>query len=410
MVVATAGSALTASVDAHVLVGCFGERHSDTLHAFVHPHHRSPVGSHLGSQCRSCHQPCPRVAVVVAAGAVVVVHPWQAFHALRLCCHIFNAGGQPVVHVGEEVVALVPSHLGQVDGQAERHGRVARVAAALVHLAQLPVGTRFQFAVGSRHHQVAQKLRQSVVLDGHLGARVAIRAHLVVFEVAHALIVDEHVVAEHTDGHHAEGVAQAPVRPVVARCLPPFALVFPRAVAVAQETDGLRIPQPEHPLAKLLEVFAGPALVVAHELSGLGKLVAVESHGQTLVAVARNLLGGACPCHEDAHGGLCAGLVVLYLPSQRVLISHRRAARCVDVVFARAATAHDGLHGISLHARLCVGSLAQHVVGSHDALVACVQLGTHSVEVGLRVQSARVSEASVGRVLCAGGKQKGCQQ
>ena len=274
----------------------------------------------------------------------MVVDPGKVLHTLGLCCHIFDACCQAVVHVGKEVVALVPSHLGNVDGQTECHGRVPGVATALVHLSELSIGSGFQFRVGNCHHKIAQELGESVVLDGIIGARVAECSHLIVFKIRHTLVVDEHIVAENANADDAERIAQSPVAPVVAGGLPPLATVLPGSVAMAQESDGLGVPKVEHPSFELFEIGGRPTFVVAHQLGCLRKLITIESHGKALVGVAGNVLGGVGPCHENAHGIVGTGGVSLNFPAQRILVGHGCSAGCIDVVFARAAPAHNGFH------------------------------------------------------------------
>ena len=128
VVVRAAGAACSADIDAHLLVGLLSERHTDALHALVVANDRSPVWAHLCAEGRSCHQQCAPVAIVVAIRAVEVGSPRKPLDALRLCRYVFDAGGRTVVHVRKEVVSLVPSEFSQVYHQAERHGRMARVA------------------------------------------------------------------------------------------------------------------------------------------------------------------------------------------------------------------------------------------------------------------------------------------
>ena len=397
LVVAAAGAASAATVGAHPFQHFLRVGHDHALHAFVMPDHRSPAGTNLHAKTRLCHRPAARVGIVDAVGAIAVVSPGQSLGAQHLCGHILNAGSKAVVHIREEVVALVPGRVGNVDGQSQGHCGVPDVAPALISLSQASVGSRFQVARRGGHHEIAYELRQSVVQDGVGGARVAECAHLVVLHERHSLVVDVHVVAEYADGDDTEGVAQSPVAPVVARSLPPLAGVLPRAVATAQEAYGRIVPHAQHPPAECLEVLALPALIVAHQLGGLRKLVAVETHGQALVATARYLLRRIGPCHEYAHGGFSTLLVVLYLPAQCVLVGHRRTAGSVDVVFAGAA-AHDALHRIGLYTGLGIGSIFQQVVGRLDRGVAGGELCLDAVEVLLRVHAAGMAEAAIGVV------------
>ena len=98
-----------------------------------------------------------------------------------------------MVHIGEEVVALVICHLGYIHCQSQSQGRMARIATALVHLTQLAVSAFLQFALAGGHYEVAQELRQSVAPDGLAGdavvtgdivqrGRFGVVAYLIIFD------------------------------------------------------------------------------------------------------------------------------------------------------------------------------------------------------------------------------------
>ena len=52
----------------------------------------------------------------------MIVNPWEVALALALGCYILYSCCKSVIHVGEEVIALVPADVGYVDGQSECHG------------------------------------------------------------------------------------------------------------------------------------------------------------------------------------------------------------------------------------------------------------------------------------------------
>ena len=313
--------------------------------------HRTPVGAHLCTQRRAGHGPAAAVGVVDAIGAIRVVGPGQTLHALCLGGNVLYASGNAVIHIGEEVVALVPALMGYVDSQPQGHCCMARVAPALIRLPQLAIGTCLQLRLGGGDNQVSPELGESVIQDGVSRAWVFERAHLVILDERHALVIDEDIVAKHTDGNDCQRVAQSPVAPVVTRCLPPLARIFPRAVAVAQEADATWIPHVEHPSLELPEVLTAPPLIVAHQFSSLCKLVAIQSPGQTLVRGATDGFRGVTPGHQDPDGSIGIGFCTVNLPAQGILVGNGGSACCIDVVFARTAT-DNGLGRIGLTTRL----------------------------------------------------------
>ena len=111
MVVAATGRACTATINAHIGVGLLSKGHAYTFHALVDADDGTPVGTHLSTHGWLCHRPGTRVGVVVAVRAIDIIHPRQTFHTQRLCRQILDAGGQTVIHIGEEVIALIPPHL-----------------------------------------------------------------------------------------------------------------------------------------------------------------------------------------------------------------------------------------------------------------------------------------------------------
>ena len=377
VVASTCGSLSTAigSVLDEVGVGHLRIGHVLAKHALVMPNDRSPIGANLVAKGRTGHCPASVVGVINATAAILIVGPGQTFDVLRLCGNKLYAGGQAVVHEREQVVALVPSHVGDVDSQAGGHRGVADVAATLLHLSDRSVrrGLQVGWSVGNGHHEIAHELGQTIIQNGIGRAGIGERSHLVVLHIAQALVIDEHVVAQHTDRHDTQGVAQSPVAPIVPRGLPPFPNVLPSAIAATKEAHGRGVPHLQHPLAELLEALGRPTFIVAQELGGLRKLVAVEACSEGVVGVATDALGGVGPLHEHIDGMAGIGLVARYFPNEGVLVGYCGTAGCVDVVLSLTATAHNGLHGRCASGRLCVGGLGQHFDGGRDGGVALGQ-------------------------------------
>ena len=161
----------------------------------------------------------------------MIVGPRQVRHALRLCRQIFDAGGQTVVHVGKQVVSLVPSDVCHIHSQSCSHGSVTDVATAFLHLSQFSVRTCFQLRILCRDHQIAYEFRQSVIQNRVGCTWVYESTYLVVFVERKALVIKEHVITKDADAHYGQYVAQSPVRPIMPRALPPSSGVFPRAVS-----------------------------------------------------------------------------------------------------------------------------------------------------------------------------------
>ena len=147
-------------------------------------------------------------------------------------------------------------------------------------------------------------------------------------------------------------------------------------------------------MLKRCKLLAAPTLVVAHQLSGLSKSVAIETSSQGIVRVAAYGLRCPSPRHEYAHGGIGTVRVVLNLPAQGVLIGHGCTTGGIHVVLARTA-AHNGFRRIRLHRRLGIFCILQNIVCCGDTFVAGSQLRLNAVEVGLCVQSARMDESAV---------------
>ena len=237
-----------------------------------------------------------------------------------------------MIHIREKVVSLIPGLMCNVNSQAQSHRAMPRVTSAFICLCKHAVCSCFQARLMSFPHQVAPKLRQSVCIE-----RICCpweSAHLVVFDERDTLIIDIHIVAEHSDTDASQGIAEPPVRPIMSRCLPPSARICPCAVSSTQEIHYSRIPHIQHPLLELSEVCAAPSFVVAHQLRSLCELIAIESVCEALVGIAGNILGGVRPSHQHLNSMVCTGCVAFDFPSERILISDGSSTCCVHIILS----------------------------------------------------------------------------
>ena len=85
----------------------------------------------------------------------MVISPWQVLYALHLCRQILYTGCQSVVHIREQIIALVPTDVGYVYGQPAGHGGMAYITAAFLHLSQFAVSSGFQIGFLCRDDKVA---------------------------------------------------------------------------------------------------------------------------------------------------------------------------------------------------------------------------------------------------------------
>ena len=205
------------------------------------------------------------------------------------------------------------------------------------------------------------------------------------------------IVTEDAEGHDAEGVAEPPVGPVVARTLTEMGIapVEPRVVAAAQEVDGRVVEDAYHPLLELLEVGTTPALVVAHEFGGIGPFIAIDAGGERDVGVASQSLARTCPLHHDAHGSLGILARTSYFPAEGILVGHGCAARTVHVVLARGTSAYDRLRGPRGHAGLGIFVGTEPFPGGLDLLVSLSQQLAGTVYICLRHDAAGMHETMV---------------
>ena len=88
----------------------------------------------------------------------MVVRPRQSGYALGLCSNVFDTCSQSVVHIGEQVVALIPCNVCHVHGQSGSHGGMSHVASAFLHLSQFAVRSGFQFRLLRGDNQIAQEI------------------------------------------------------------------------------------------------------------------------------------------------------------------------------------------------------------------------------------------------------------
>ena len=228
----------------------------------------------------------PGVVPCGAAVGIGVVGPGQGrtLSAEVVGCDVFESGCEAVVHVGEEVVALVPAHLCDVNGESGGHLLVAGVASGLLHLSEPSIGAAG--VVVDDGHEVAEKFGESPVVDLFRAVEcgsLAEGADVVVLEEGDALVIHVYIVEEDAPAHHGQRVAQSPVRPVVAGSLSAGAGVLgvvPCAVAATQEVDDDGVPGVEDVLAEFFAVFGRPPFVVAHEFGGVGQLVAIDAAGK----------------------------------------------------------------------------------------------------------------------------------
>ena len=180
--------------------GCFGILHLYTSKTLIVANKTIPVGTVFTrtASVHSCHKPsCTHRA---AAVGIVVVFPWQGacIHASEVGSRYeLSASGDTVVHIGKEIIALVEPHLAEVNGQSERHQRMALVTAALLHLSEIAERPSL---VGQHHgNKITDELVAAIIQNDTLTGMVFIGAYMVVFIEADTLIVHVYVVTQNTD-------------------------------------------------------------------------------------------------------------------------------------------------------------------------------------------------------------------
>ena len=192
-----------------------------------------------------------------------------------------------VVHIGEKVISLIQAKLADVQRQTKRHEGMTLVAAGFLHLTQ--IAERATFVGNQDWHEITNKLIATVIHNLAQLAAVGLEgALMVVFVERHALVVHVDIITQDADGHHAQGIAKTPVRPVVARTLTQvwIARVGPGVVTAAEKVNGWIVEHSDDPSAELVEILAAPTVVVAHQLCCVGPFVAVDAGCERDVGVA----------------------------------------------------------------------------------------------------------------------------
>ena len=270
------------------------------------------------------------------------------------------------------------------------------IAPGFLHLSDFAIRSGLTFPLCRGHYQVAYKLSEPVIQYRVGCTGISERTHLIILHERHALIVDENIVAKDANCHERQHIAQWPVTPVMTWAVTPATRIVPSAVASTQEVDVARIPHCEHPVLELLKVLPGPAVIVAHQLSSLSKLIAIEASSQRPVAVAADQLASTRPGHQDTHCCVSIGLCSFNLPTQGILVGHRSTTCSIDIVLARAPATYDGLHRPCLNVCLSILCIFQSLIGLFHLCIAHSQLLPDALEVSFSMQSARMDEATVG--------------
>jgi len=300
---------------------------------------------------------------------------WQVVHSGIIGVDVFKPTYDTVVLQGIKVIALVSPRAAKVCGQRKRHGSMPLVAVGFLHLPEIAEGAAFvrmKFP-----DQMMQRLAVTVVF------------HILI--ILRGLVVDEDIVAQDTDAHRTQHVAQAPIRPIMVVLCP---------VASLQETDYPVVPHFQHPFFESSEVRGIPFRIVAHQFGSVGKLVAIQSVCQTGIRVSAHLLAGLGPSIKDLDGLVRIRLIAGYVPDQRTLVS-RGGIPVSQLVIVRVgfpnrpASAYDFLDRGGFPVQTDMRAGQQFPVSGSPRLLAGFYLGFCPVQVGLRMQHAGMDE-----VLC----------
>ena len=100
-----------------------------------------------------------------------------------------------MIHICEEVVALVPYLMSNVYGKTQRHGSMTSITSALVELSEFAIGSSFKVGRICGDNEVAQEFCQAVGKNRIVGTWILECAYLVVLDSAKTLIIDEHIIA-----------------------------------------------------------------------------------------------------------------------------------------------------------------------------------------------------------------------
>ena len=193
MVVWSTGTTCTTRIYSHLFVCLFGKRHLHALYTLIMSYHRCPVITHFSRFCWRSHQPS-----VVPCGTTIhifIISPRQSLYVLRTCSHIFYTCSHAIIHIREQIIALIPCHFANINGKSECHRSMTTIASRFLHLSQSTVCTRFQCRLFCRHHQITDKLRTSITQDWVCGTRFLESTYLVVLHERHTLIIYKHVIA-----------------------------------------------------------------------------------------------------------------------------------------------------------------------------------------------------------------------
>ena len=351
--------------------------------AHLHTTHRLIVGvesCYAGSAASASSRPVLREGVRVAG----ILHPRQVVHAQVIGQDVFDAHGQPVLLVGEEVVALVQRSAADVDSQRGSHGRMSLVAPALLHGRQVAEGAALVGRLA--HHEVAERL--------------AILAALHILVILHRGIVYILIVAQDAHADAAQHVAQPPVAPVV---------LVNGAVALHEEVLRAREPHGTYPVTEMLEVNPAPSLIVAHQLRRIGKVVAIESGSERRIGVAPHRLALACPSVEYLHRLFGIGLVLGDPPHHGTLVGRRCIAVGHGVIVGigfphRPSSTHHLLHGCGSPAERGVRTALQLVIRCLPGVAPLLHHLSGTQQLLLRVEDARMHELCHGACRHAGDK------
>ena len=324
---------------------------------------------------RPVSTPCPIPHPHESPVAIRIRTVRQIIHSRIIGVDIFKPAYDTVVHQGIKVIALVASRTAKVCGQRQCHFGMPLVAVGFLHLpevAERSAVARMQFP-----DQMMQRLAVTVVF--HI---------LIIFR---GLVVDEDIVAQDTDAHRTQHVAQAPIRPIMVVLCP---------VASLQETDYPVVPHFQHPFFESSEVRGIPSRIAAHQFGCIGKLVTIQPVCQTGIRVSAHLLAGLGPSIKDLDGLVRIRLIAGYVPDQRTLVS-RGGIPVSQLVIVRVgfpnrpASAYDFLDRSSLPVQTDMRASQQFPVSGSPRLLAGFYLGFCPVQIGLRMQHAGMDE-----VLC----------
>ncbi len=274
----------------------------------------------------------------------------------RLAGGVLGRGEQAVVGVAEQILALVPGDGGGLAEHADAEVGMRLVATALLPLAQVA-----GMDVGHRVHDGA-------------GAAAAL-------EVLQALVKHGAVVEEHAHGDQGLDVRDVPVGPEVGGSEP---------VAVVEETMDHRINVgPQHILETLL-VGGLPVGADAQQFAHHGELRGEDAAEAGYVVARGNLVRGGGPFVADANGRVGMGPVSADIPADEVEVG--------GVGVARGALA--AVADVAASARTIVGPgeriLDERLPTLDPRRLARGDLCLHAIEIGERVQTARMIEGRGG--------------